>query len=158
MKKDIRIRTKCGYLYTSFFITGKEGRPIDEIKEDPEMVAPFADNLIDYVTRYLGSHLSAGDWCLVTTPRRRHKDGLHFSTEICRAAALRLCIPFRENIVTAHGRGRVDAEFELREDPREHNVILYDDVITTGITLRETRNLLMERGHTVLSVVAIRNQ
>ena len=38
MKKDIHLREKCGFLYTSFFSTGKEGTPIEMIKEDPEMV------------------------------------------------------------------------------------------------------------------------
>ena len=38
------------------------------------------------------------------------------------------------------------------------NVILYDDIITTGITMRETRRLLMEKGHNVLVIAAVRNQ
>ena len=36
---DIRIREKNGFLYTSFFTTGGEGKPIAEIKKDPEMAA-----------------------------------------------------------------------------------------------------------------------
>ena len=122
------------------------------------MVRPFADNLVYYLSGYFGGRLSSGDWCLVTTPRRRHRDGFHFSTEICRAASEALRIPFWEGIVTAHGRGRINAKFELKEDPKERNVILYDDVMTTGITMRETRRLLTEKGHVVLSIVAIRNQ
>ena len=46
----------------------------------------------------------------------------------------------------------------MNRDPVEPNVILFDDIITTGITIRETRQLLLEKGHTVLVVVAIRNQ
>ena len=158
MKKDIHLREKCGFLYTSFFSTGKEGTPIDRIKEDPEMVRPFADNLADYVADTLGGNLKAGDWCLATTPRRRHSEGFHFATEICRAAAPEIGIPFREDIVIAHGRGRVAPEFELKEDPPECNVVLYDDIMTTGMTMKETRDLLIKKGHTVLSIVAIRNQ
>jgi predicted amidophosphoribosyltransferase len=43
-------------------------------------------------------------------------------------------------------------------NPEEVNVILYDDVMTTGVTLREARQLLMAQGHNVVQVVAIRNQ
>ena len=55
-------------------------------------------------------------------------------------------------------RSRIEPEFVLNRDPVEPNVILFDDIITTGITIRETRQLLLEKGHTVLVVVAIRNQ
>ena len=95
---------------------------------------------------------------MATTPRRRHTAGFHFSTEVCRTAAERLGIPFMEDIVTAKNRTRVNAVFKLEKDPGEHNVILYDDIITTGTTLKETRRLLLEKGHTVLPIVAIRNQ
>ena len=146
------------FLYTSFFATSEEGTPISEIKQDPEMVGLFAENLVDYISLYLGSNLSEGSWCMATTPRRRHAAGFHFSTEVCRTAAERLGIPFREDIVTAKNRTRVNAVFKLEKDPGEHNVILYDDILTTGTTLKETRRLLLEKRHTVLPIVAIRNQ
>ena len=69
-----------------------------------------------------------------------------------------LGIPFYEDVVLTKNRSRIEPEFELNLDPREPNVILYDDIITTGITIRETRRLLLEKGHTVFVVVAIRNQ
>ena len=158
MKKNVMTREKSGFFYTSFFSTGKKGRPIAEIKEDRNLVYPFAMNLVDYLERSLGSNLSAGGWCICTTPRRRHLDGFHFATEICRRAAAELSIPFREGVVTAKNRGRIEPEFSLAADPEEPNVILYDDIITTGITVRETRRLLTEAGHTVFPVIAIRNQ
>ena len=55
-------------------------------------------------------------------------------------------------------RARVDPKFELAKDPEEHNVILYDDIMTTGMTMKKTRELLFEKGHAVWSVVSIRNQ
>ena len=60
--------------------------------------------------------------------------------------------------MTARTRGRLEPEFELAKDPEMPNVILYDDIITTGITMRETRRLLMEKGHNVLVIAAVRNQ
>ena len=67
-------------------------------------------------------------------------------------------IPFYEDAVLTNNRNRIEPEFVLNRDPAEPNVILYDDIITTGITIRETRRLLLDKGHTVLIVVAIRNQ
>lgn len=158
LKKEITAREKAGFFYTSFFRTGKDGRPISEIKEDETLVAPFAGNLADYVQKSLGGNLAGGGWCICTTPRRRHTEGFHFATEICRRAAGLLGIPFYEGIVTAKNHGRIDTEFTLARDPAERNVLLYDDIISTGITLRDTRKLLTEKGHCVLTVVAIRNQ
>ena len=154
---DITIRRKCGYLYTTFYKTGKQGRPITEIKEDPRNVRLFADSLCDYLDQTMGGNLARGGWCLCTTPRRRHKEGLHFSTEICRDAAAQLSVPFYEDAVTARNRDRIDPEFTMEKDPAEKNVILYDDILTTGSTVRETRRLLLEAGHTVIVIAAIRN-
>lgn len=158
LKLNVMTREKSGFFYTSFFTTGKKGRPISQIKEDVHLVRPFTNNLCDYIERSLGTALADGGWCICTTPRRRHKDGFHFATEICRMTADDLGIPFREDVVSAKTRGRIEPEFTLENDPPEKNIILYDDIITTGITVRETRKLLMEQGHNVLPIIAIRNQ
>ena len=158
MKQHIVTREKAGFFYTTFFATGKKGRPLEEIKADPNAVRPFAFNLADYLERSLGDNLARNRWCLCTTPRRRHQTGFHFATEICKLAEEELGIPFYEDVVLTKNRSRIEPEFILNRDPVEPNVILFDDIITTGITIRETRQLLLEKGHTVLVVVAIRNQ
>ena len=158
MKQHITTREKTGFFYTTFFATGKKGRPLEEIKADPDAVRPFALNLADYLERSLGENLAVNRWCLCTTPRRRHLTGFHFATEICKVAEEELGIPFYEDVVQTKNRSRIEPEFVLNRDPVEPNVILFDDIITTGITIRETRRLLLEKGHTVFVVVAIRNQ
>jgi len=45
----------------------------------------------------------------------------------------------------------------LATNPTEPNVVLYDDILTTGLTMRDSRNLLLEHGHIVFPVVAINN-
>ena len=158
MKQHIAAREKAGFFYTTFFATGKKGRPLEDIKADPNAVRPFALNLADYLERSLGNNLARNNWCICTTPRRRHTTGFHFATEICKLAEAELGIPFYEDVVLTKNRSRIEPEFILNRDPVEPNVILYDDIITTGITIRETRRLLLEKDHTVLVVVAIRNQ
>lgn len=154
---DITLRKKCGYLYTTFYKTSRKGKPITEIKEDPSNVRLFADSLCDFLQQTLGGNLAGGDWCICTTPRRRHKEGFHFSTEICRDAAGQLGITFYEDTFTARNRGRIEPEFVMEKDPLEQNVILFDDILTTGITIRETRQMLLDHGHIVVTIAAIRN-
>ena len=158
LEPKISLRKKHDAFYTSFYAVGKTGRSIDEIKEDPGMVLPFAENLCDYLLRTYGKSLPFGSWCLCTAPRRRHAEGFHFATEICRAAASMLGLPFYEGAITCGNRDRLHPELKLVINPEEVNVILYDDVMTTGVTMRETRALLLANGHNVVQVVAIRNQ
>ncbi len=158
MKRKITFREKNGFFYASFFAVGKTGRPIAELKEDPTLVPVFADNLNDYLYKTLGGNLQGESWCICTTPRRRHIEGFHFASEICRTASKKLGIPFHENAISSHSRERIYTDFTLDINPPEHNIILYDDIISTGITMRDSRELLVNAGHTVLSVIAIRNQ
>ncbi len=158
LKKQVTLREKGGFFYTSFFSTGKTGRRIEDIKNDPSMVPVFADILCYYILHTLGGNLRAGDWCICTTPRRRHPDGFHFATEICALAAEQLDIPFRDHVITSHNRDRIHTDFSLDADPPERNIILYDDILTTGVTVRDTRDLLTGAGHTVIPIISIRNQ
>lgn len=155
MKPFLALRTKCGFLYSSFFLVDRHARPLADIKSDPGLVRPLADCLVDFLGRTLGPGLAG--WCLCTTPRRRHQDGFHFASEICAAASESLGVPFRAAALAARTRDRIDTTFSLSADPPEHDVVLFDDIITRGITMRESRRLLMEAGHAVLPLVAIRN-
>ena len=42
-------------------------------------------------------------------------------------------------------------------NPKEKNVILYDDIVTTGMTLKTIRQMLIDKGHVVLLAVGIKN-
>lgn len=157
MRQRLALRTKCGFYYASLFLVTPTGRTLSDIKADPDCVEPFARALCDYVENATGGNLPNGDWCICTTPRRRHRDSFHFASEVCASAASKLGIKFHRDIASAKTRCRIDTDFALVDDPAEHNIILFDDILTTGITMRETRSLLLGAGHTVLPVVAIRN-
>ena len=158
LKKRVKHNSHGDFFSVTFFESNKkgDGADITAIKTNPENVAPFADCLVDYVLKTLGSNLAAGGWCMMTTPRRRHKN-FHFSTTICATAAKALSMTFYEDAVTAKNRNRIEPEFELAIDPPERNVLLVDDIISTGETIRTTRRLLLDAGHTVLAIAAIRN-
>lgn len=157
LKKKIKANSCGDIIVASLYEVGKKGIPITDIKENPDNVTLFADNLVDYLYHLYGDNLAKGNWCIVTTPRRRHKDGFHFSTEISRAAAQMLNLPFYQDAFTAKNRARIDPEFYMEINPAETNVIVYDDIISTGETMRTVRRLLIDAGHVVFCVVGIRN-
>lgn len=105
-----------------------------------------------------GYNLTQGNWCICTTPRRRHKDGFHFSTEICRLTASQLGVPFYPDAFIAENRSRIEPDFKLVINPAETNVFLYDDIISTGVTIRTCRQLLVDKGHVVFLAVGIMNR
>ena len=152
-----QIHSKCGFFVTTLFAVSDEGRTLEDIKADPTLAQPFADTACDYLLQCVGGNLAGGGWCLCTTPRRRHSKGFHFASAVCEAIAAKLGVPFYADAFEAHNRRRLNPDFSLEHDPAEHNVILYDDIITTGMTLKVCRNLLLGKGHTVLPLVSIKN-
>ena len=155
--KKIQTHPKIGMYVTTLFASGKKGRPLEDIKADPGMVLPFAETATEYLVSVYGDCFRNGDWCVCTTPRRRHKTGFHFSTEVSRKIAGLLGIPFHADAVLAHNRDRIFTEFSLGDDPPQKNIILYDDIISTGVTMRDTRSILIDAGHVVLPIISIKN-
>ena len=145
---DLKDRTalhKAGDMYyQSLMKVGKKGQPLAEIT-------------LEHLKHTLGENLSKGDWCLMTTPRRRHGNGFHFATTICQLMSQDLGIPFYKDAVTCTNHNRINPIFELKKNPKEKNVILYDDILTTGCTLRATRDLLTQAGYTVFNLISIDN-
>ena len=156
---DLKDRTalhKAGDMYyQSLMKVGKSGQPLAEIKNKGNIYM-FADGALEYLKNLLGDNFSKGDWCLMTTPRRRHT-GFHFATAICEIMAEDLQIPFYKDAVTCLNHNRISPVFEMKIWPKEKNVILYDDILTTGCTMKATRELLTEAGYTVMNLISIDN-
>ena len=157
---DLKDRTalhKAGDVYYhSMFKAGKQGQPLAEIKNRGNTYM-FADTALEFLKATMGDNLHKGDWCILTTPRRRHGNGFHFATAICEIMADALEIPFYKDAVTCINHNRVCPIFELKKNPKEKNIILYDDILTTGMTLKATRDLLIQAGYTVVNVISIDN-
>lgn len=134
------------------------GRTLTDIKADPDMVEFFATNVAKLVGQILGCSLANGDWCIVTSPKRRHKERNFASLISARLGSL-LGIPFYEDIAECHSKHRVGAVFTFgKQPPSEHNIIVFDDFVTTGATMISMKNLLEPLGKNLVFFTGINNK
>lgn len=141
-------------VYFSQFKRTKKGMPFSEIKQSADIAAVFADAACNFILRLVNN---TEDWAIITTPRRRHADGFHFATSICEMISARLGIPFYADAVQCINRNRLAPDFHLLRPIVERQVIIYDDIITTGTTLTATASLLADRDF-VLNLIGINNR
>ena len=121
------------------------------------MVDYFAENIAPIIADILGNSLSLGDWAICTTPKRRHLVK-NFATRISEQMAVKLAIPFYEDVAFCKSRQRVDAVFSLNRLPNERNIIVFDDFVTTGQTLLAMKNLLSRYDKNILFFTGINNK
>lgn len=134
------------------------GRTLTDIKADPDMVEKFAEGMNTLIRQILGHSLASGDWCIVTSPKRRHKVRNFASLISARIASL-LGIPFYEDIAECHSKHRVGAVFTFgKQPPSEHNIIVFDDFVTTGATMISMKNLLEPLGKNLVFFTGINNK
>lgn len=134
------------------------GRTLTNIKSDPDMVEFFATNVAKLVGQILGNSLANGDWCIVTSPKRRHKVR-NFASLISARLAELLGIPFYEDVAECHSKHRVGAVFTFgAQPPSERNIIVFDDFVTSGATIISMRELLMPLGKNLVFFTGINNK
>ena len=133
------------------------GRTLTDIKGDPDMVTFFAENITPVISETLGYHLADGSWAICTSPKRRHKEK-NFATLISERIAASLGIPFYEDVALCHSKQRVNAVFELNNLPKESNIIVFDDFVTTGMTLAGMKKLLSSYGKNAVYYSCINNK
>lgn len=134
------------------------GRTLTDIKADPDMVEKFAEGMNTLIRQILGNSLSGGDWCIVTSPKRRHKVR-NFASLISARLATLLGVNFYEDLAECHSKHRVGAVFSLgKEPPREKNIIVFDDFVTTGATMISMRELLQPLGYNLVFFTGINNK
>ena len=153
----LRITRRSDVNFISIWQKTLYGRTLTDIKNDPDMVAFFVENITPVVRETLGSSLSDGGWCIVTSPKRRHKIK-NFATLISERMAAALGIPFYEDVAFCHSRQRMNAVFTLNVLPSEPNIIVFDDFVTTGQTLASMRRLLTNYGKNLVFFAAINNK
>lgn len=153
MEMRMGIRWLKDFAYFSSFGTGHTGIPISEVKKS-EYVLLFAEAACAVIEKVIGLH-SIGSWAITTTPMRRHKDW-NFAEECIKAISSKLCIKCYSRYAVAQDGDRLHPVFYTNGEIEEDNVILYDDIITTGSTVRAMRNVLSNKN--VLVVTGIDNK
>ena len=134
------------------------GRTLTDIKSDPDMVGKFAEGMNTLVRQILGHSLATGDWAIVTSPKRRHKVR-NFASQISARLAELLGIPFYEDVAECHSKHRVGAVFTFgKEPPKERNIIVFDDFVTSGATMISMRELLFPLGKNLVFFTGINNK
>lgn len=133
------------------------GRTLTDIKSDDSMVSFFIENLVPVIHEMIGFHLANGSWALVTTPMRRHKER-NFASRIAEGLAAELGIPFYFDCAHCRSKQRIGAVFDANNIPREGNVIVFDDFVTTGSTLQSMKNLLLKEGKNPIFICGINNK
>ena len=134
------------------------GRTLTDIKSDPDMVEKFAEGMNTLIRQILGHSLATGDWAIVTSPKRRHKVR-NFASLISARLADLLGIPFYEDVAECHSKHRVGAVFTFgKQPPTEHNIIVFDDFVTTGATMISMRELLLPLGKNLVFFTGINNK
>lgn len=145
------------------------GRTLTDIKSDPDMVEKFAEGMNTLIRQILGNSLADGDWAIVTSPKRRHKER-NFASLISARLAELLGIPFYEDVAECHSKHRVGAVFtfgssfaeRLRSKNQspipERNIIVFDDFVTTSATMISMRELLNPLGKNLVFFTGINNK
>lgn len=153
----LRLTRRSNVNFISIWQKSILGRTLTDIKSDPEMVAFFADSICPVIKEMVGYNLSLGQWCVVTSPKRRHKEK-NFASLISERLGQMLEIPFYEDVAFCHTKQRVNAVFELNVLPVEPNIIVFDDFVTTGQTLAGMKHLLQPLGKNLVFFTGVNNK
>lgn len=152
----MKISNRSGVTFITLWAKSVYGRTLTDIKADDSMIDFFADNIAPLVVAVLGSHLDCGDWAVVTTPKRRHRER-NFATLVAARLADVLGLPFFEDCAEAPSRHRVGAVFTPLNIPPQRNIIVFDDFVTTGQTLASIKALLGSLGKNTVFFAGIFN-
>lgn len=153
----LRLTRRSDVNFISIWQKTVHGRTLTDIKNDPAMVEFCAKNIVPVIRETVGHFLDKGDWCICTSPKRRHK-ARNFATLISERIAESLAIPFYEDVALCRTRQRVNAVFDLNVLPKEPNVIVFDDFVTTGQTLAAMKQLLIPHEKNMLFFTLINNK
>lgn len=152
-----RMTRRSGLFFLSLWQKSLYGRTLTDIKGDDSMVEYFATNIGELLVEVIGGNLEKGNWCIITTPKRRHLVK-NFATRISEMMAAQLHIPFYEDVCSCRSRQRVNAIFDVNIVPKEENIICFDDFVTTGQTLAAMRNALEPYNKNIFFAVGINNK
>ena len=153
----LRLTRRASTNFISIWQKSVFGKTLTEIKADDAMVPYFVEHIMPVIQEMIGYNLSSGDWAIVTTPMRRHLER-NFASRIAESLGEGLGIPFYYDCAHCRSKQRVGAVYDANNIPREHNVIVFDDFVTTGSTIQAMKNLLHSEGKNPVFFCGINNK
>lgn len=156
-EEHIHMFPKVGLRVTAVWKRTVKGPTLAEIKADDNKVPFFASRIASAVRAVLGAHLEYGDYAVVTTPRRRHKER-NFACMVASDIASRLSLSYYEDVAIARTKQRIGVDFEPGNIPPERNLIVVDDFVTTGSTFGAMNRLLSPLGKNCVYFAGVDNQ
>lgn len=134
-----------------------KGPTLSEIKASDEFVPMFANQTSAFIAKCLGSFLGSGDWAVITPPPRRHKIK-NFAQSVAALIAQNLNIKFYHDVLRARNRQRINAVYDVANIPENNNLIVYDDIVTTGSTMIATYKALNNFNKNLIFFASISNE
>lgn len=128
--------------YTTFYRKSKEGIPLSEIKT-PQYVEQFAAAALRIIREQFGIKRFNG-YALAYPPKRRHTQW-NFAEAVCLSIAAATGITLYKDLFTAKTKERINPTFTINEMVKEDNVIIFDDIVTTGSTIKAINSLLSDK-------------
>lgn len=155
--RKVRITRRSGIFFTTLWQKSLYGRTLTDIKSDDDMPQFFAENLAPLLHDILGAHLDKGNWGMITTPPRRHKER-NFATRTMILLSKMLGVPCYEDTCLCRTKQRMNAIFDVHTVPTEPNIIVFDDIVTTGQTLQAMYHAFTPYGKNLFFFAGINNK
>lgn len=153
LQERIKYHQRDDMSLISAFQRSEDGYELSQIKSDFYNVNRFADSICKIVEKLIGKG-NRDTYALVTPPKRRHKTK-NFAESIAMEVAQRMDIKYYKDAVSTESRSQIDPVFELHARISEPVVIVMDDIITTGSTIRATGRLFPDKS--VIYIIGIYN-
>ena len=147
LKDHVQLHCRKFGFYVSTYKRTPTGYALTEIKQ-ADNVKLFANKACQLIYGLFRMRCDGG-WCIITTPKRRHKEN-HFSTMVCEEMSTMLGIPFDEDFLEAENRQRINPTFNVMKSVSEKNIILYDDILTTGSTIEASVAAFSDRNIAII--------
>lgn len=132
------------------------GRTLAEIKSDSTLIEFVAANMAGFITQSIGNNLHPRHWVIVTPPKRRHLQH-NFASIVAARIAEKIGIAYLDDVATCRTRQRINPDFTLEIIPAQHNVIIFDDFITTASTMTAMHHILTQAGKNTIFFAAVNN-
>lgn len=149
------LKPKKPFFVNCLWKVSEKGPTLSQIKS-ADYVDFTAVQTSMFIEAVIGECLSIGDWAIITPPARRHREG-NFAKSVASKISKIISLPYFPDVFKARNRQRVNAVYDIVDVPKQRNIILYDDIVTTGSTFNSCRRALMPYQKNIVYFASIDN-